>query len=81
MTDHQIAAQEGFSSSDESDSANSHGSLIFEYLEKDPPYSREPLADKVCFPILFFLRYYLLIFRRNKRNITLIYMLLLEWFL
>lgn len=47
LRDHQITGQEGFSSSDESDSANPRGSLIFEYLEKDPPYSREPLADKI----------------------------------
>lgn len=40
------ALQEGFSS-DEGESGNSLGSLLFEYLERDPPFSREPLADKV----------------------------------
>ncbi|KAL5553082.1 hypothetical protein UlMin_040483 [Ulmus minor] len=38
--------QEDFSS-DEGESVNSQGRLIFEYLERDPPYSREPLADKI----------------------------------
>ncbi|KAK2968992.1 hypothetical protein RJ640_021909, partial [Escallonia rubra] len=38
--------QEGFSS-DEGESRNSQGCLLFEYLERDPPYSREPLADKI----------------------------------
>ncbi|KAM7487663.1 hypothetical protein LguiB_025147 [Lonicera macranthoides] len=40
------ALQEGFSS-DEGESGNSLGSLLFEYLERDPPFSREPLADKI----------------------------------
>lgn len=40
--------QEGFSS-DEGESGSSHGSLLFEYLERDPPYCREPLANKVTF--------------------------------
>ncbi|KAF8401400.1 hypothetical protein HHK36_012338 [Tetracentron sinense] len=35
------------SSSDEGEVQNPPGLLIFEYLEQDPPYSREPLADKV----------------------------------
>ena len=35
------------SSSDESETCNPPGRLMFEYLERDPPYSREPLADKV----------------------------------
>ncbi|ONK81771.1 uncharacterized protein A4U43_C01F32710 [Asparagus officinalis] len=38
--------QEGFSS-DDSDTGHSQGRLLFQYLERDPPYSREPLADKV----------------------------------
>jgi hypothetical protein len=39
--------QDGFSS-DDGESVNSQGYLLFEYLERDPPYGREPLADKVC---------------------------------
>ncbi|KAL5541903.1 hypothetical protein UlMin_009613 [Ulmus minor] len=35
------------SSSDESESSNPPGRRIFEYMEQDPPYSREPLADKI----------------------------------
>lgn len=35
------------SSSDESETGNPPGRLMFEYMERDPPYSREPLADKV----------------------------------
>lgn len=34
------------SSSDESDICNTPSKLIFEYLEHDTPFSREPLADK-----------------------------------
>lgn len=34
-------------SSDESESGNCRGRLLFEYLECDRPYSREPLADKI----------------------------------
>ncbi|XP_039015730.1 uncharacterized protein LOC120146142 [Hibiscus syriacus] len=37
----------GGSSSDESDTCNTRGQLIFEYLEQDQPFSREPLADKI----------------------------------
>lgn len=33
-------------SSDEAESLNSQGQLLFEHLERDLPYSREPLADK-----------------------------------
>lgn len=44
--DQHIALQEG-SSSDEGESGNSQGRLLFEYLERDSPFSREPLADKV----------------------------------
>lgn len=47
LRDHHSLPQDGFSS-DDGESANSQGYLIFEYLERDPPYSREPLADKVC---------------------------------
>ncbi|EFH53005.1 hypothetical protein ARALYDRAFT_346633 [Arabidopsis lyrata subsp. lyrata] len=35
------------SSSDDGEPISSQGSLIFEYLERDLPYIREPLADKV----------------------------------
>ncbi|CAN6469960.1 unnamed protein product [Victoria cruziana] len=36
-------------SSDDSDGGNSQTScLLFEFLEQDPPYSREPLADKIA---------------------------------
>ncbi|XVE92607.1 hypothetical protein REPUB_Repub01dG0112800 [Reevesia pubescens] len=35
-------------SSDEGESVNSQSYLIFEYFERDPPYSREPLADKIA---------------------------------
>lgn len=37
--------QEGFSS-DDSETGNPQD-LLFEYFDHDPPYSREPLADKV----------------------------------
>ncbi|GMH28545.1 hypothetical protein Nepgr_030388 [Nepenthes gracilis] len=35
------------SSSDEGELCSSPGVLVFEYMEHDPPYSREPLADKI----------------------------------
>ncbi|KAB1213894.1 hypothetical protein CJ030_MR5G017157 [Morella rubra] len=34
------------SSSDESENCNPSGQLVFEYLEHDPPFNREPLSDK-----------------------------------
>jgi hypothetical protein len=46
LRDQHVALHEDFSS-DEGESMNSQGSLLFEYLERDLPYSREPLADKV----------------------------------
>lgn len=46
LRDNPISLQEDFSS-DEGESGNSQACLIFEYLERDPPYGREPLADKV----------------------------------
>ncbi|CAJ1977488.1 unnamed protein product [Sphenostylis stenocarpa] len=60
LRDHHSLPQDGFSS-DDGDSVNSRGYLIFEYLERDPPYSREPLADKIMdlafrFPELMSLR-------------------------
>nr|CAD1842603.1 unnamed protein product [Ananas comosus var. bracteatus] len=42
-----VALQDGFSS-DDSDQGNHQGHILFEYLEMDPPYVREPLADKAC---------------------------------
>ncbi|EXB39744.1 hypothetical protein L484_016588 [Morus notabilis] len=46
LRDNPISLQEDFSS-DEGESGNSQACLIFEYLERDPPYGREPLADKI----------------------------------
>lgn len=42
--DKHYAMQDGFSS-DDSESGNPQD-LLFEYFDQDPPYSREPLADK-----------------------------------
>lgn len=42
-----LALQEGFSS-DEGESARPQSSLSFEYLERNQPWGREPLTDKVC---------------------------------
>jgi hypothetical protein len=36
------------SSSDDGEPLGSQGRLMFEYLERDLPYIREPFADKVC---------------------------------
>jgi hypothetical protein len=47
-------SQEGFSS-DDGESGDTHGRLLFQYLEFDSPFCREPLTDKarindlVCF--------------------------------
>ena len=38
--------QEGFSS-DDNEAGNSHGHLLFEFLERNSPHGREPLADKI----------------------------------
>ncbi|XP_023550272.1 uncharacterized protein LOC111808496 [Cucurbita pepo subsp. pepo] len=46
LRDQLIGLQEDCSS-DEAESLNSQGQLLFEHLERDLPYSREPLADKV----------------------------------
>ncbi|KAK6921705.1 Protein of unknown function DUF789 [Dillenia turbinata] len=46
LSDQHLALQEGFSS-DDGESGNPHGCLVFEYLESVPPYSREPLTDKI----------------------------------
>ncbi|KAI4313886.1 hypothetical protein L6164_026832 [Bauhinia variegata] len=46
MRDHHVIPQDGFSS-DDGESPNPQGYLLFEYLEHDVPYSREPLADKI----------------------------------
>ena len=48
MHDEHSSSQESFSS-DDVEARNSPGVLLFEYLERDPPYSREPLADKASF--------------------------------
>ncbi|KAE9595444.1 hypothetical protein Lal_00031293 [Lupinus albus] len=60
LNNHNTAPQDGFSS-DEGESVNSKGCLLFEYLEQDLPFSREPLADKILdltlrFPELMTLR-------------------------
>ncbi|OIW04832.1 hypothetical protein TanjilG_13680 [Lupinus angustifolius] len=60
LNNHNSAPQDGFSS-DEGESVNSKGCLLFEYLEHDLPFSREPLADKILdltfrFPELMTLR-------------------------
>lgn len=60
LRDQHTLPQDGFSS-DDGDSVNSQGYLLFEYLERDPPYSREPLVDKITdlafrFPQLLTLR-------------------------
>ncbi|XP_020262419.1 uncharacterized protein LOC109835724 isoform X1 [Asparagus officinalis] len=41
-----MALHDGFSS-DDGEAGNALGCLLFEYLEHDPPYCREPLADKI----------------------------------
>ncbi|KAL7110606.1 hypothetical protein ACP275_05G036800 [Erythranthe tilingii] len=46
LREQQMAFQEGFSS-DEGEPGRSNGCLLFEYLERDPPYCREPLANKI----------------------------------
>uniref|UniRef100_A0A2P2K933 DUF789 domain-containing protein n=1 Tax=Rhizophora mucronata TaxID=61149 RepID=A0A2P2K933_RHIMU len=43
LRDQFVAHQED----DEGESLKSRGSLLFEYLEQDPPYSREPLSEKL----------------------------------
>ncbi|KAE8698859.1 putative Gamma-glutamyl-gamma-aminobutyrate hydrolase [Hibiscus syriacus] len=45
MGDQQILQED--LSSDEGEYVNSQSCLIFEYFERNPPYSREPLADKI----------------------------------
>ncbi|KAJ8471237.1 hypothetical protein OPV22_025580 [Ensete ventricosum] len=56
----QAQKQDG-SSSDDDNFGNSQGHLLFEFLEQDPPFIREPLADKISdlarhFPALRTLR-------------------------
>lgn len=53
MSDEQSSGMEGFSS-DDGDTGISRGCLLFEYMERDPPYSREPLADKVSNSLEYF---------------------------
>lgn len=42
-----LALQEGFSS-DDNESPTPQNRLSFEYLERNQPWGREPLTDKVC---------------------------------
>lgn len=46
MKDQHVTLQEGFSS-DEGESGSTQACLLFEYLERDQPYGREPLSDKI----------------------------------
>ncbi|KAK9064570.1 hypothetical protein SSX86_015952 [Deinandra increscens subsp. villosa] len=46
MNDQQHVLQEDFSS-DDSDSVSTQGCLLFEYMERNQPWGREPLADKI----------------------------------
>ncbi|KAL8549516.1 hypothetical protein ACS0TY_008375 [Phlomoides rotata] len=46
VRDQHMTFQEGFSS-DEGEPGSSQSCLFFEYLERDQPYSREPLANKI----------------------------------
>ncbi|KAE9618730.1 hypothetical protein Lalb_Chr02g0145771 [Lupinus albus] len=60
LRDHHIPPQDGFSS-DDANSVNLRGYLLFEYFEQDRPYMREPLVDKILelalsFPELMTLR-------------------------
>ncbi|KAL4569370.1 hypothetical protein LXL04_025006 [Taraxacum kok-saghyz] len=60
INDQNNVLQEGFSS-DDSDSASTRSSLLFEYMEQNQPWGREPLTDKIldlarCFPELKSLR-------------------------
>ncbi|XP_023759147.1 uncharacterized protein LOC111907573 isoform X2 [Lactuca sativa] len=60
MNDQHNVLQEGFSS-DDSDSATTQSSLLFQYMEQNQPWGREPLTDKIldlarCFPELKSLR-------------------------
>lgn len=48
ISDENSTMQEGFSS-DDSEVGSSGGRLLFQYLEQDTPYSREPLADKASY--------------------------------
>lgn len=57
MKDQHVALQEGFSS-DEGESGSAQACLLFEYLERDQPYGREPLSDKVKTSLFTFTRYF-----------------------
>uniref|UniRef100_A0A804HU35 Uncharacterized protein n=1 Tax=Musa acuminata subsp. malaccensis TaxID=214687 RepID=A0A804HU35_MUSAM len=53
--------QQKGSSSGDGDFGHFRGHLLFEFLEQDPPFIREPLSDKIsdlarCFPALKSLR-------------------------
>lgn len=46
LIDEQTSLHEGFSS-DDGELGNSQEQLVFQYLEHDPPFCREPLFDKI----------------------------------
>ncbi|KAB1212488.1 hypothetical protein CJ030_MR5G001022 [Morella rubra] len=46
VTNEHTERQEGFSG-DDGESRNSQGTLLFEFLEQNAPYCREPLSDKI----------------------------------
>ncbi|XP_022725546.1 uncharacterized protein LOC111281954 isoform X2 [Durio zibethinus] len=46
ISDENSTLQEGFSS-DDRETGNPQSHLLFEFFERDTPYSREPLADKI----------------------------------
>ncbi|PWA41651.1 hypothetical protein CTI12_AA524380 [Artemisia annua] len=46
LNDQHHVLQEGFSS-DDGDSISTQGCLLFEYLERNQPWGREPLTDKI----------------------------------
>ena len=48
VSEKQAHRQDG-SSSDDDNFGNSQCHLLFEFLEQDPPFIREPLADKARF--------------------------------
>uniref|UniRef100_A0A803KUW5 DUF789 family protein n=1 Tax=Chenopodium quinoa TaxID=63459 RepID=A0A803KUW5_CHEQI len=53
LRDQHTAMQEGFSS-DEAEPGTAQGRLLFEFYEHDPPFCREPLADKASAVLLFY---------------------------
>lgn len=53
LRDQQAVLQEGFAS-DEGENRSRQGYLLFEYLEREQPYCRETLADKISYLALRF---------------------------